>query len=135
MYGTVGCGSFNPATLKFETEPTGSKYQVSDAHCDHSIEMNDLGVIPKKNGYTKENYEAIQEAKQKIYYELGYDALFNSWLSDGGTEDCPMYFNIGIELNLDSVVYIDDEVDYYDEPGKDPWHIPQYTLWFCCQPF
>ena len=135
VWHTVGCGSFNPATLKFETEPTGSKYQVSDAHCDHSIEMNDLGVIPKKNGYTKENYEAIQEAKQKIYYELGYDALFNSWLSDGGTEDCPMYFNIGIELNLDSVVYIDDEVDYYDEPGKDPWHIPQYTLWFCCQPF
>lgn len=127
--------SFNPATLKLETEPTGSKVQVSDAHCDHSIETNDFLITPKKNGYTKENWEAIQEEKKDIYEWLGYDALFKSWLSLGGTEDCPMYFNIGIEMTPDSVVNIDDEVDYYDEPGKDPWHIPQYTLWFCCQPF
>lgn len=122
--------SFNPNTMKFEKETTGSSYQVSDAHCDHSIEMNDLGIIPKKNGYTKENYEAIQNAKQEIYDWLGYDALFNTYVGNATyTEDKPLLFNIGIERIPDAVTYIDDEADYYDD--KDPWNIPQYNLWFC----
>lgn len=124
--------SFNPATMKFEKELTGASYQISDAHIEHCIDLWDwvgAGITPMKNGYNMDNYKAIQEAKQEIYDYLGYDAIFNTYISNEDYSQTPMLFNIGIEYAPHSATYVGGDGDYYD--NKDPWDIPQYTLWFC----
>ena len=85
-------------------------------------------MVHLKNGYTKENYNGIQELKEECYSYLGDEAM--TFLDEYYKYDCTkdFCFNIGVDIIPNGASCI-GYGDYYDD--KDPMHIPQCNIWFC----
>lgn len=123
------CYNFN--THNFVAKKDADKEDITDdAHYDISLFLSasDCGIIPLKNGYTKENYNAIQALKEKCYTYLGDESFVDM---DKYNELLVTDFdiNVGISVSPEAVAYVGMEGDYYDD--KDPLNIPQYAIWFC----
>lgn len=108
------------------------KDKIDDACRETCINLSPdkFGLIPMKNGYTKNNYEAIQKLKAECYDTFTTDAFNSKAFGNTPLIECNNFcFNIGIDIIPNAIAYIGGEGDYYDD--KDPWNIPQYDLWFC----
>lgn len=123
------CYNFNERKF-IAKKDVADEDKVDDAHFDQVIYTGIIhqdGLIPLKDGYTKENYLEIQKLKQECYAELGDESfeLIDKWYDEITTGFC---FNIGIDIIPDGQTCV-GYGDYYDD--KDPWHIPQCNIWFC----
>lgn len=105
--------------------------KTDDAHLDQSIPMECtmFGMTPLKNGYTKENYRAVQELKQDCYSYLGDESF-----TCGAFQTTPLIEESDFGINIGIIVAPTGQScigvgDYYDD--KDPYNIPGYILFFC----
>ncbi len=131
LFATPEGECYNFKTHNFVAKKDADKEDITDdAHYNISVDLSasGFGIIPLKNGYTKENYNAIQALKQRCYTRLGEES-FTKMDSYCELSVSDFEINIGVDIIPNAVAYIGMEGDYYDD--KDPWNIPQYNLWFC----
>lgn len=125
------CYNFNEHKF-IAKKDVADKDKTDDAHYDICINLGPMhqygSLIPLKNGYTKENYNGIQELKEECYSYLGDEAM--TFLDEYYKYDCTkdFCFNIGVDIIPNGASCI-GYGDYYDD--KDPMHIPQCNIWFC----
>lgn len=123
------CYSFDTRSLIEKKNASENDKNVDDAHHDIMLSLSpeNYGLIPMNNGYTANNYKAIQELKNKCYSYLGDESLktMEVWYGETVTD---FQINIGISMIPNGMSCVGTG-DYYND--KDPFNIPQYIIWFC----